>query len=193
MAKRHLKQILIHLKEQYDKSESIYRNFEESTKDIIISDEAMKPILDQKILLDNLLNLYSTAIRSAMYNTLEVLIKDNTRALSAFNRPLLLAVDNLSKNQEDEATKSLIDLYNKSIRSLRINLKTIDRVKIFKDLPNRKKGERRELIKRGLTMKKAINEYINYPIILQLNKLASMYNDFLGTPIQQSTKGDLDE
>lgn len=193
MAKRHLKDILTQLKRYYDTAEELYTNFAKETQDMIISDEDMQPMLDQKIRLDNTLTLYSTGIRFAMYNQLDLLIEKEQNNLNAFTEPLAIAIDNLSDRPDDNATQALIKSYNDAIKSITTRLNTLNYIKFVKDLPNRETKTRKLLTKKDINLNLFTRSRMGIPIEAELELMKRLYDDYLDQPIEETTKGDMDE
>lgn len=193
MAKRHLKDILTQLKRYYDTAEELYTNFAEETQDMIISDEDMQPMLDQKIRLDNTLTLYSTGIRFAMYNQLNLLIEKEQNNLNAFTEPLAIAIDNLSDRPDDNATQALIRSYNDAIKSITTRINTLNYIKFVKDLPNRETKTRKLLTKKDINLNLFTRSRMGIPIEAELELMKRLYDDYLDQPIEETTKGDMDE
>lgn len=193
MAKKHLKDILIQLKRYYDTAEELYTNFAEDTQDMIISDEDMQPMLDQKIRLDNTLTLYSTGIRFAMYNQLGMLIAKEQNNLNAFTEPLALAIDNLSDRPDDNATQGIIRRYNDAIKSITTRLEALNYIKFIKDLPNREFKTKKILSKKNISLEFLTGSRMGVPIEAELEEMKKLYDDYLNQPIEETTKGDMDE
>jgi|BioPla2DNA2_1021312.scaffolds.fasta_scaffold44825_3 ribosome-associated translation inhibitor RaiA len=193
MAKRHLKDILTQLKRYYDTAEELYTNFAKETQDMIISDEDMQPMLDQKIRLDNTLTLYSTGIRFAMYNQLDLLIEKEQNNLNAFTEPLAIAIDNLSDRPDDNATQALIKSYNDAIKSITTRINTLNYIKFVKDLPNRETKTRKLLTKKDINLNLFTRSRMGIPIEAELELMKRLYDDYLDQPIEETTKGDMDE
>jgi ribosome-associated translation inhibitor RaiA len=193
MAKRHLKDILTQLKRYYDTAEELYTNFAKETQDMIISDEDMQPMLDQKIRLDNTLTLYSTGIRFAMYNQLDLLIEKEQNSLNAFTEPLAIAIDNLSDRPDDNATQALIKSYNDAIKSITTRINTLNYIKFVKDLPNRETKTRKLLTKKDINLNLFTRSRMGIPIEAELELMKRLYDDYLDQPIEETTKGDMDE
>lgn len=193
MAKRHLKDILTQLKRYYDTAEELYTNFAEETQDMIISDEDMQPMLDQKIRLDNTLTLYSTGIRFAMYNQLNLLIEKEQNNLNAFTEPLAIAIDNLSDRPDDNATQALIRSYNDAIKSITTRINALNYIKFVKDLPNRETKTRKLLTKKDINLNLFTRSRMGIPIEAELELMKRLYDDYLDQPIEETTKGDMDE
>jgi hypothetical protein len=193
MAKKHLKIILGKLKRYYEEAETLYSNFALDTQDMIISDDTMEPLLAQKIILDNTLILYSTGIRAAMYNMLSDVLGTERRSLSAFNEPLLLAVNNLSDDPQNDATKAIIQLYNKSIKALKTRISALEDIKFFKDLPNRKQKENKIFSTGKISFVEKVKNTVEEPIREQIEVMDKLYKEFLASPVEESGKGDLEE
>lgn len=193
MAKKHLKEALKKLKYYYAQAESLYIDFALKTEDRIIAEDSIEHLTNGKIALDNILTLYSTGIREAMYDRLDTLISNEQRALSSFNQPLLQALDNLSEDPENEPTKRLIEHYNRAIQNIKERISTLENIKFFKDLPNRATKARKVLNKKGFTLEELLDMFICKPIEALLEAQKQRYKDFLETPIEPSDKGDLDE
>lgn len=195
MAKKHLKQLNNLLIKQYESVERIYTDFALETQDMIISDETLLPLQTLKNKMDNLLSTFSMGITAGMHNkALETLILNEHRASKAFNKPLLQLLDNLSTTPEDTATQRLISSYNSMIKATENKIQRLNKIRFYKDLPNRDRKAKKIILGLGYdSIETAMREQIIALLIKQREELQTSYSNFINTPIEQSTKGDLEE